>query len=726
MKLFARSRALLLVSVLLAACGGGDGPSSPKTGSLEVAVSGLPAGTSGAVSVTGPGGFSRAVSATSTLDGLSPGTYTVTAAQVGAGAGGFAVEQASQTVSVGAGARATVQVAYQSLKSSLSVALTGVPSAAQASITITGPGGFSRTITGQGSLFGLAPGVYTVIAGGAATADSTYQGRPYRQQVTVDGSGAASVALSYGSVGPAALDLSVDGMYLTQAIQRSDNTVPLVKDRTGYLRVFVKASMANTAQVSVRARYYLNGQLVRTDTVPAPTTLGVPIAATEGVAGVWSVQVPGSIVQPGLSVAVDVDPENALRESNEGDQAFPASGTPQTPQVAVMPTLAMRFIPVHHTGTALTGRVNAGNLDSYMGTIRKIYPFAAYDADLHAVYNTNLAPLNSDGTGWDLLAEEMLALRTAEGSSRYYMGVITPTYNGGVAGLGFIGLPAAVSWDLFDVPNTVAHELGHNFGRRHSPCGQPGGIDPDYPYPSGNIGVSGMDVDAGVLKPPTTSDIMGYCSVQWISDYTYEGVINFVLNGTTRGSGPANTARPSLLVWGRVTGSGEVVLEPAFPVTTRASLPARPGPYTVEGLDAAGAKVFSLSFTPAELADMPGGGGQFAFAVPLDDARMARIATLRLAGPSGRAAVRASAAAPALDRVAGPQPTPFLRRDGQGRLSLRWDAGQAPMVMVRDARTGQVVSFARDGAASVQTDAAELDLVYSNGVHAATRRVRIQ
>jgi hypothetical protein len=727
MKLFARSRALLLGSVLLAACGGGsDGPSAVKKGSLEVAVTGLPAGTSAAVTVTGPGGFSRSVGASSTLSELTPGTYTVAAAQVGAGADGFAVEQASQTATVSAGATASVQVAYQTVKSSLSLALTGVPASAQASVTVTGPGGFSRTVTGAGALFGLAPGSYTVIAGGAATADSTYQGRPYRQTVTVDGSGAASVSLAYASVGPAALDLSVDGMYLTQAIQRPDNSVPLVKDRNGYLRVFLKASVANTAQVSVRARYFINGQLVRTDTVPAPTAIGVPTAATEATAGAWSVQVPGSVFQPGLSVTVDVDPENALRESNEGNQAFPAGGTPMAPQVVAMPTLAMSFVPVHHVGTALTGRVNAANLGSYTSTIRKIYPFASYDVSLHETYNTQVAPLGADGTGWDLVLDEMLALRTAEASSRFYMGVITPTYNGGVAGLGYIGAPAAVSWDFFDVPNTVAHELGHNFGRRHSPCNFPAGVDQDYPYPSGNIGVYGMDVDDGVVKAPTTSDIMGYCNVQWVSDYTYQGVVSFILNGTTRGSGPSNAVRPSLLVWGRITGQGEMVLEPAFPVTTRPSLPAESGPYTVEGLDASGARVFSLAFAASEVADMPGGGRQFAFAVPLDDARIARIATLRLAGAGRAAVVRTSAAAPALDRVTGPQPTPFLRRDGEGRVNLRWDAAQAPMVMVRDARSGQVVSFAREGAASLETRASELDLVYSDGVHSAARRVRVQ
>ena len=50
--------ALLLITCSLLACGGGNsGPTGPVTGSLAVAVSGLPDGASASVSVTGPEGL---------------------------------------------------------------------------------------------------------------------------------------------------------------------------------------------------------------------------------------------------------------------------------------------------------------------------------------------------------------------------------------------------------------------------------------------------------------------------------------------------------------------------------------------------------------------------------------------------------------------------------------------------------------------------------------------
>ena len=69
----------------------------------------------------------------------------------------------------------------------------------------------------------------------------------------------------------------------------------------------------------------------------------------------------------------------------------------------------------------------------------------------------------------------------------------------------------------------IAHELGHTWGQSHTPCGTPPGVDPAYPYHSGNIGVYGYDLGNGTLKVPGQPDIMGYCDNPWVSDYIYKG-----------------------------------------------------------------------------------------------------------------------------------------------------------------------------------------------------------
>src|SRR5262245_9701443 len=81
-----RRAALAAAAFVFVACSG-DGPSNPgelpaQYGSLQVTISGLPAGAQAGVTVTGPGGFSRTVTATTTLTQLAAGQYTVSATDV--------------------------------------------------------------------------------------------------------------------------------------------------------------------------------------------------------------------------------------------------------------------------------------------------------------------------------------------------------------------------------------------------------------------------------------------------------------------------------------------------------------------------------------------------------------------------------------------------------------------------------------------------------------------
>src|SRR3712207_3262623 len=94
-----RPGAFLLL--LLAGCGGDS--TGPSSGSLAVTVAGLPAGAAADVSIGGPGGYNQTVSASQTLTGLAPGSYTVSADPVTAGAVVYAGSPGSQTVTVSQG-----------------------------------------------------------------------------------------------------------------------------------------------------------------------------------------------------------------------------------------------------------------------------------------------------------------------------------------------------------------------------------------------------------------------------------------------------------------------------------------------------------------------------------------------------------------------------------------------------------------------------------------------
>ena len=62
---------------------------------------------------------------------------------------------------------------------------------------------------------------------------------------------------------------------------------------------------------------------------------------------------------------------------------------------------------------------------------------------------------------------------------------------------------------------------------------------------------------------------------------------------------------------------------------------------------------------------------------------------------------------------------------GAGRIKVRWNARAHPMVMVRDADTGEVLSFARGGEVELSTGKDQVDLVLSNGVKSRVKRVSV-
>src|SRR5688572_14534230 len=95
-------------AVLVAACSG-DSPSDPgpqptQYGSLVVTIGGLPTGAAGNVIVSGPGGFERSISTTTTLTQLAAGTYTVAVTNISHEGSTYAASPQAQTYTVAAGA----------------------------------------------------------------------------------------------------------------------------------------------------------------------------------------------------------------------------------------------------------------------------------------------------------------------------------------------------------------------------------------------------------------------------------------------------------------------------------------------------------------------------------------------------------------------------------------------------------------------------------------------
>ena len=198
---------------LAVVAGCNEGATEPSDGRLAVTISGLPAAAEASVTVTGPDGFNVDVQASETLSDLRGGTYTVTASEVTTAQGRYAPTPAQQTVSVSSGVLANATaISYALGTARLSVSILGLPAGAQASVVVTGPGGFSRTVTAATALDLLAPGTYTITAADVSSGGRAYRPDPTAQSVTLAASTTSvPVAVGYGA-GSGALDLSVGGL----------------------------------------------------------------------------------------------------------------------------------------------------------------------------------------------------------------------------------------------------------------------------------------------------------------------------------------------------------------------------------------------------------------------------------------------------------------------------------------------------------------------------------
>ena len=237
-----------------------------------------------------------------------------------------------------------------------------------------------------------------------------------------------------------------------------------------------------------------------------------------------------ALIQPNLSILVEVDPDNAFAEGNEADNLFPASGTPIAMDVRTTDPFSVRFVPVMTKADNRQGNVTAANRDRFLEATMRMHPLASFDAVVRAPYTTSTNLALQAGQRQQRLERhrerDPCACARPESSSRYYYGVVNPSYSSGVAGVGYIGAAAAIGWDKLPSGSSVAaHEWGHNWGRQHAPCGGAGNPDASYPYTGGEIGVIGYDLVNDELKPADSHDLMGYCNNEWISDYTYTGVL---------------------------------------------------------------------------------------------------------------------------------------------------------------------------------------------------------
>ena len=158
------------------------------------------------------------------------------------------------------------------------------------------------------------------------------------------------------------------------------------------------------------------------------------------------------------------------------------------------------------------------------------------------------------------------------------------------------------------------HELGHAFGRSHANfCGAENGSS--YPYLEGRISptlgsdnsIYGFDIETRTLYPAYWKDMMTYCPNEWLSDFTYEGLMStFQAEGAiAAASVQAGEQTDRLLVLGSIiTATQTINLSPLFVLPNAGDTePRTPGDYEIVLRGGDGGALARYPFTPDEMSE---------------------------------------------------------------------------------------------------------------------------
>ena len=443
-------------------------------------------------------------------------------------------------------------------------------------------------------------------------------------------------------------EMSTD-VYLTQAVQSFKRPVPLIEGEPALLRVFLATEEVVTNRPSVRASFYVEGNEVYSVEIP-PGYAKVPIEIDEGsLDKSANALVPAEAIITGLEMVVRIDLDESLGSDAGIDMRIPESGR-MAIDVRTVPPLDLTLVPllwIEDPDYSVVTESQGLTSDSDMFRLtRDLLPINEFNVSVRR--NPLLVSVDPILANKLELLKELLLIHMLDGKGGHSMGIIKSGGNGGK------GTPTFLS--SLDGKN-IAHELGHNLSLSHSPCNNPQGIDPYYPYPAGNIGAWGFDYLSGTLIHPGTPDIMGYCRNAWISDYHFNRLLKYRQSDEYMELiAPPDDAMATraLLLWGGLNENGGLSIEPAFVVDATPSLPRDSGPYLISGQDLGGNTLFSLSFTMSQTADGEGGG--FAFAIPVQQLWLGRLARITLSGPEGFTEMTREGGRPAallLDRSTG-------------------------------------------------------------------------
>jgi hypothetical protein len=485
---------------------------------------------------------------------------------------------------------------------------------------------------------------------------------------------------------PLPLNLFPTALEVTQAIQTLDPAepqVPLVKDKSTLVRLYVEVSPERSVYPGAKLNAYRGGQhLLPHDLRPA--NFGGYIRVPSGLSRAnlndsFYFVLPKEWCTGTIELRAEVNPDHSRAETDYSDNTIS-----RTVSFNPRSSITLRMYSVRTDPQTAT--VNDPGFWDIIGWMEAAYPVPSV-----SVYDTGIVLNESDTCYWTppvgfpvpyvcsgpfempedstkvlnmLLWNELL---TFDDDDQFYVGIVHPSHGPGSGGTSYpvgrvlwafmdLGTVGGASWYAPHGGATLAHEAGHTLWRLHVDCGDPEFTDPWYPYSVCDIGPDVENAYYGfrsdnytVIAPTQAGDLMSYAhrvgKPRWVSDYTYRGLYSQLSAAASAAEvlPPALTEADEVLVaTGIVTPTEgtaafmEVMRLPQGIVSESelASAAARlqagtsTDVYALRLLSGTGATLAEQVFTPQEVPDYDGLDQPFMVVLPFN-ASTARIAIFR-------------------------------------------------------------------------------------------------
>ena len=325
---------------------------------------------------------------------------------------------------------------------------------------------------------------------------------------------------------------------------------PVVAGKDAVMRVFIERQ-GSWSQRTVRAVLHATGASVPSGTLMTADKAVSADSTDQTLSSTFNFDIPGEYLSGDFEFSVSLIETDGSGTGSTDASRWPTSGTAALDEQSTGGTLKLVIVPVEYNADG-SGRIPDTG-DDMIETIREYFytnypiPYDDIEIAVDDVFAWSSA-VDADGTGWESLLIAIADYKQQEGgaATEYYFGLFVPDVSersycystGCVAGLGYVPwnardgeYKAAIGFAFApdSAAATMIHEVGHNHGRQHAPCGGADAPDEDYPYSDGSIGVWGYDLLSDTLKNPNVyTDFMGYCQDQWASDYTFGALLEWI------------------------------------------------------------------------------------------------------------------------------------------------------------------------------------------------------